>query len=349
MGFFAKNYRWLLPLYFGLASGLTAVLLYYFSNLSNLQIWRESNMIWLIMGGISVVEVWLIRSYPTPTGLISYALCIGVASGFIAGYTDDYLLHWFVQHDKAHLEFLGRSFADRMIIAFAITIPMALITAVFRHMQEVEERFSRHSGAEQLLRDAELFKLRQQLQPHFLYNSLNAINSLVLIDPDKAQDMVGKLSDFLRASVKKDGSELQSVDEELAYLEAYLCIEAVRFGDRLKVVYHKAFTDDARMPAFLLQPLIENAIKFGLYGQTGDVTITVHIQLQDHMLTIEITNPYDPLMQPQKGTGFGLEGIRRRLYLLYGRDDLVQTKGEDQLFITTLKIPQVHVQSTVDR
>jgi two-component system LytT family sensor kinase len=102
------------------------------------------------------------------------------------------------------------------------------------------------------------------------------------------------------------------------------------------------------MPPFLLQPVIENAIKFGLYGSTGKVTIAVHIALIADVLEISIANPYDPLMQPQKGTGFGLAGIQRRLYLLYGREDLLQIKQENNYFTTTLKIPQLHVQSSAD-
>jgi LytS/YehU family sensor histidine kinase len=139
------------------------------------------------------------------------------------------------------------------------------------------------------------------------------------------------------------------VEEELAYLEAYLAIESVRFGDRLQVIYKKEYTDDARMPPFLLQPLIENAIKFGLNGQTGTVHIHVDIFLENQTLIITIRNPYDPLSAPARGTGFGLEGIRRRLYLLYGRDDLVQTIQEENTFTTILKIPQLHVQSIADR
>jgi two-component system, LytTR family, sensor kinase len=95
--------------------------------------------------------------------------------------------------------------------------------------------------------------------------------------------------------------------------------------------------------------VLENAIKFGLYGKTGAVTINMHIALQDGMLVIDITNPYDPDGLAHKGTGFGLEGIRRRLYLLYARADLIETKKENELFTTILKIPQTHVQSDTDR
>lgn len=343
MNFFAKNIRWLLLLCFVLTSGLLAAALHYLSPLSNYQVWKESNLFWLVPGLITTISVRLIDTYPIKAGVLLYAICIGLAAGLIAGYTDIYLLRLWSAGDPAHLSFINRTFVDRMIIALAITLPVTVVTAINKALQEVKERLGRHSNVEGLLKEAELFKLRQQLQPHFLYNSLNSINSLILIDTDKAQEMVGRLSDFLRASVKKDTHEALPIADELAYLEAYLAIESIRFGDRLCITYTHDYTGDARMPPFLLQPVIENAIKFGLYGNTGKVTISVYIALNENMLTISITNPYDPLMQPQKGTGFGLAGIQRRLYLLYGRDDLLKIQQENNYFTTTLKIPQLHV------
>ena len=164
-----------------------------------------------------------------------------------------------------------------------------------------------------------------------------------MIAPDSAQEMIGKLSDFLRSSVKRESEDFLPVSEELGYIQSYLAIESVRFGDRLQVHIEKEYTDDAVLPPFLLQPILENAIKFGLYGKTGAVSIMIHIALEDEMLVLTIVNPYDADTQPPKGTGFGLEGIRRRLYLLYARTDLLETHKDDHSFTTILKIPQHHV------
>lgn len=343
MDFFTKNIRWLLPLCFIPATVLVAVLLHYFGPLTNYQVWEESNVFWIVAGIVITVSVRLIESYPTKAGVMLYAIGIGLAAGFTTWYTDVYILRILASKDNTFLTYINRTSIDRLVIALALALPATIIAAMNKRLMEVKDRLGRHSSIEALLKEAELFKLRQQLQPHFLYNSLNSINSLILIDPDKAQEMVGKLSDFLRASVKKDHNEALPIADELAYLEAYLAIESVRFGDRLKIVYEHDYTDDAKMPPLLLQPVIENAIKFGLYGNTGSVTISVHILLEGGMLVIGIRNPFDPSMQPQKGTGFGLEGIRRRLYLLYGRDDLLQTRQDDNQFTTILKIPQSHV------
>lgn len=169
-----------------------------------------------------------------------------------------------------------------------------------------------------------------------------------MMAPDRAQEMIGKLSDFLRSSVQRESEDNLPVKDELTYIQSYLAIESVRFGDRLQVDINNNSKEDAILPPFLLQPILENAIKFGLYGKTGAVNIKIDISSEANMLFITITNPYDNNMRPPKGTGFGLEGIRRRLYLLYARTDLLETQTDEFTFTTILKIPQQNVQSSID-
>jgi two-component system LytT family sensor kinase len=248
--------------------------------------------------------------------------------------------------DSVEVEYkmwLGHSIPIRFLLYWIFNSWMATNAALRKNISALDIRFQQQTDASILLKEAELFKLRQQLQPHFLYNSLNSISALIMISPDKAQNMIGKLSDFLRSSVKRESEDNMPVEEELRYIGSYLAIESVRFGDRLQVHFEKEYTDDATIPPFLMQPILENAIKFGLYGKTGTVSITIHILLDGPLLTITVTNPYDANMQPPKGTGFGLEGIQRRLYLLYARTDLLETQKDGANFTTILKIPQNHV------
>src|SRR5690606_6721840 len=140
---------------------------------------------------------------------------------------------------------------------------------------------------------------------------------------------------------KQGRSELVTLEEELDYLRSYLWIESVRFGDRLCVAWeHEELATGASLPPFLLQPLMENAIRYGVYGRTGGVTISIHIELKGGLLHIRITNPYDATMKQVGGTGFGLEGVRRRLYLIYARQDLLQISESEGYFTTTIQIPQ---------
>jgi LytS/YehU family sensor histidine kinase len=205
-----------------------------------------------------------------------------------------------------------------------------------------KEKEKQQTGADAMLREAELASLRQQLQPHFLFNSLNSINALIGSKPHEARVMVQQLSDFLRGTLKKDEQKTVMLKEEFEQLKLYLAIEKVRFGHRLNVDLNVSeVSQSCLIPPLLLQPVVENAIKFGLYDTTGDITITLSSKTEPGFLFIEVKNPYDPKTQnANKGTGFGLSSIKRRLYLLYARNDLITTNKTETIFITTLKIPQ---------
>lgn len=192
------------------------------------------------------------------------------------------------------------------------------------------------------MREAELSKLRQQLQPHFLFNSLNSINALIGTKPAEARQMVQQLSDFLRGTLKKDEQKVVPLKEEFEQLRLYLEIEKVRFGHRLKVDMNiNEQSQSFLIPPLLLQPVVENAIKFGLYDTIGEITISVTSKTETGYLIVEVQNPYDASTQnANKGTGFGLSSMKRRLYLLYGRNDLMTTNKAENIFTTTLRIPQ---------
>jgi two-component system LytT family sensor kinase len=290
-------------------------------------------------------SVWgialVIRRYPTTAAITLYALFVAFLMSGVTVFTEYVVLKWILGSDNlGYMAWLKHTLPVRFLVIWVFSIWVATISALRKNITTLDSRFQQQADTSVLLKEAELFKLRQQLQPHFLYNSLNSISALIMISPEKAQEMIGKLSDFLRSSVKREAEDKIPVSEELNYIQSYLAIESIRFGDRLQVNFKKDFTDGATIPPFLLQPILENAIKFGIYGRTGAVVIDFHIALQGQSLSISITNPYDPNMQPPKGTGFGLEGIQRRLYLLYARTDLLETKKDNEYFTTILNIPQ---------
>ncbi|MDB5192358.1 MAG: hypothetical protein JWQ96_1921 [Segetibacter sp.] len=238
--------------------------------------------------------------------------------------------------------FYSQSLIIRGAFGLLILACMALISVLWYTIKDQQEIEKRKTEAEALTREAELYKLRQQLQPHFLFNSLNSINALITVRPQQARTMIQQLSDFLRGTLKKEEHQWVSLEEELQHLQLYLEIEKVRFGHRLStVIENEAGDSNAEIPAMLLQPVVENAIKFGLYDTTGDITISIHTWQEDSNLVVRVTNPFDPETGLQKkGTGFGLSSVQRRLYLLFARNDLVQTTVLEQTFTTTLKIPQ---------
>lgn len=247
-----------------------------------------------------------------------------------------------LNHYPGYSELLHHSLSIRFSISFLLMGCVTLISMLWFNQKEQKENEERKIDAEKLAKEAELFKLRQQLQPHFLFNSLNSINALIGSRPEEARKMVQQLSDFLRGTIKKEETQWVSLHEELQYLQLYLDIEKVRFGNRLATeIKVDESIKELKLPALLLQPIVENAIKFGLYDTTGDTVIQLSASKEEENLVITVMNPFDPeTSSPQQGTGFGLKSVQRRLYLLFARTDLLRTEAKGNIFITIVKIPQ---------
>lgn len=244
--------------------------------------------------------------------------------------------------DATYQVFLDASVPLRFCVGLLIVGWFVLLNWVWYYIKTLQEEENRKVDMERLAKEAELGSLRQQLQPHFLFNSLNSINALISLKPDQARKMTQQLSDFLRGTMKKDELKPVTLEEEITHLSLYLDIEKVRFGHRLNTEIESDETSlSMKIPPLLLQPVVENAIKFGLYDTTEAITIKLATRSEDDSLIVSVENPFDPeTSKPKKGTGFGLESIKRRLYLLFGRSDLLQTDVRGNIFITTVKIPQ---------
>jgi two-component system LytT family sensor kinase len=243
--------------------------------------------------------------------------------------------------DQAYTSFLYQSTMIRGAFGWLNIGLIAVLTWFWVYVKEKQESEDRRAEAVKLAREAELTNLRQQLQPHFLFNSLNSISALTLSQPEEARKMVQQLSDFLRGTIRKDNKTFVTLDEELRHLQLYLDIEKVRFGHRLNTQIECADNlREMKLPALLLQPVVENAIKFGLYDTTGDITIKIIARLEGSLLELEVTNPFDEATSSRTGTGFGLSGVQRRLDLLFNRGDLLKTSKQENMFTTLLRIPQ---------
>ena len=273
----------------------------------------------------------------------SYILVWVLSLAGLATYFSQLLINWLMPND-AYINFVQLSLPLRFLAGFLLIGCTAIINVLWNSQKSQSEQEKRKTDAERLAKEAELYNLRQQLQPHFLFNSLNSIIALIGNQPERAKEMVFQLSDFLRGTLRKDDQQLIPLEEELDHLKLYLEIEKVRFGHRLEVqidVPKEAM--QKTLPAMIVQPLLENAIKYGLYDTTEKVSIHIHAQANPSSLDIQISNPYDPENSIRnKSSGFGLRSVERRLFLLYGRTDLLQTKNENETFIAQLKIPQHH-------
>jgi sensor histidine kinase YesM len=211
---------------------------------------------------------------------------------------------------------------------------------LFISLHNLSEKNAKEARLESLVKETELKMLRSQINPHFLFNTLNSVSSLTITNPEKAREMVIMLSEFMRYSLSKKDEQPVSLRSELENLRLYLDIEKVRFGDRLST--EEQIDEnclEVMMPVMILQPLYENAIKHGVYQSTEIVNITTKISRKDGFLEIIITNNYDLVPSSVKGTGTGLSNVTRRLSLFYGNRASIRTSKENGIYSVTLFIP----------
>jgi len=199
---------------------------------------------------------------------------------------------------------------------------------------------ARASEARTLAREAELQALKMQINPHFLFNSLHSIAALATQDGARARDMCIRLSDFLRSGLGLGDRESIPLREELALARSYLDVERVRFGDRLRV--EEAIDGDCEecgVPALVLQPLVENAVRHGIAGLVEGGWIRLQARRQQGGVCITIENPFDADAPAPRKTGLGLAHVRRRLQVRYGDGAVFEPSSREGLYRVVLLLP----------
>ncbi len=252
-----------------------------------------------------------------------------------------YSLTRYLSNDPSYSQFVHATILVRgiiILICFLLATAVLWIDQEHFHVQRIQ------AYAIEKEREAiriELNSLQQKFKPHFLFNSLNSISALTVADPKKAREMVHLLSDFMRRAVQEDNKELILLSEEIDHLNRYVAIEQIRFGDRLNVTLDiQESALEKKVPSLILQPIIENAIKYGLYGSLDDVEISITIKDLENKIDVVVTNPFDQDAQrASSGTGYGLTSIRKKIYLIYGQQQQLRTSSENGQFTTHLTIP----------
>lgn len=279
---------------------------------------------------------------PTP---LASALFLSVALSYILGFTCT------VVSAVVSLRVAGsRTPLNWSIVAaqaFEATIVLIAWSALYfgiKHYETAEEQRSRALAAEATAREAQLQALRYQLQPHFLFNTLNTISSLVVMKrPELATEMIAKLAGLLRNTLHLPESHAVTLREELNVIEEYLSIEQIRFGPRLAVsldVDSEAY--EAQVPRFILQPLVENAIRHGIARRPNGGGIAIRASASKGRLRIEVENDHTTAEQQSddKGHGLGLANTRTRLEKLYGEQcRLTVSTPQNDRFLISISIP----------
>ena len=280
--------------------------------------------------------------------ILNHLLLFG-ASSIIWIFSVKWLVSTLLSDPVMYGEFWRSSILFRSGAALFIYTAIILAYYLMISLESISRKEIREANLENMLRETELMMLRSQINPHFLFNSLNSISSLTVTEPEKAREMVIKLSEFMRYALSRKEDRSVPLEKELENLRLYLDIEKVRFGDRIE------FNENAgkealgiEIPNMILQPLYENAIKHGVYESISKVSIELTAKREAGGIRIIITNNYDPDNIPAHSTGTGLRNIRRRLELYYGGKASIDTRKENGIFTAELYFPDRYRQINVN-
>jgi len=272
------------------------------------------------------------------------AIHIGIISMFcLLGVWSTYGLNSVIfSQDQHFIRFLVQSIPITVLLYFLFLLLGANQFWIDKHIQEEERIKQQLLQNERALARAELSNIQEQFRPHFIFNSLNSISALTAYNPEKAREMIHLLSDFLRASVIREEERFHTLEEEFHFLNLYLSIEKVRFEDRLSVeIPVLKHLSTLKVPVMILQPILENAIKFGIYGTVGAITISIEVEDTEDLAIIKVSNSFDASShETLKGKGYGVDSIRKKMYLLYQRNDLVDVLINEENYNFQLSIPK---------
>jgi two-component system, LytTR family, sensor kinase len=332
---------WLVWLFLGLGQSL----LFYYAYGSFLQISIADSLISIcIYSGISLVLWYPFRyfnhSVTKPAVLISNLVISGAISVTLWAVVTWLLVTTIFPRETSYQAYWDATFPYRIGTGVFIFGLVILSYYLFISLYNLAEKNAREARLESLVKETELKMLRSQINPHFLFNSLNSISSLTITDPEKAREMVVKLSEFMRYALSRKDEQPVSLQNELENLRLYLDIEKVRFGEKLtteEIIENNCL--DFKIPVMLLQPLYENAVKHGVYESTESVKIITTAKIIDRYIEITISNNYDPVPSLKRGTGTGLLNVTRRLELVYGNKASIKTSKENGIYTVTLYIP----------
>jgi hypothetical protein len=228
------------------------------------------------------------------------------------------LLHW-----NGALPFEGwQTYSKGVINKAPVLLAWSALYLGIKHWQDLQTERERALRATALATEAQLEMLRYQLQPHFLFNALNSLRALIAEDPARAREMVTELADFLRYSLLSPGAAEVALGEEVASVRRYLALERVRYEERLQVAFEvEPGAESRRVPSFLLHPLAENAVKYGIRTSPCPLRVSVTARTEGPRLVVEVANTgrwCEPTSDPVlNGLGVGLENVRQRLARLY--------------------------------
>lgn len=341
----SKGDRFIIYWLIWLITGLGQSLLIYYSTGTGVAASFSDGLFSALIFALLAMALWFPVNYFNAGGSsarMSFFNHLGIAIIVLAAwiFITRFLVLMVVPDATEYLSFWKESIYYRIGTGAFMYALIILTYYLMISMDNIAKKNIREAKLENMLKETELMMLRSQINPHFLFNSLNSISSLTVSDPGRAREMVIKLSEFIRYALSKKEDRTVSLETELGHLRLYLDIEKVRFGERL-ILEEDVSPGCLKFPIpnMILQPLYENAIKHGVYESTDTVRIRLSAEERSAGMLIRISNDYDPESIQADGTGTGLKNISRRLDLYYGKRSWLKTKKDKSIFTAELFIP----------
>jgi len=324
-------------------AAVSAFFLYYNGGITILQAVTDSVISTVLFTGFSVGLFQLYRFVPFELDRLEKFIVIHLTAGVLVSIfwanLSSVILPNLIFSDPGYRQFFAENFVTRffigLILYFTFTAFIYLIKAYFKNIESIRTE----EALKARLLEAELNILKLQVNPHFIFNSLNSISALTRLDPALSAVVTEKLARFIRLSLEAKEEPLITLNKEIENIKRYIEIEQIRFGDRLRVEYTLGEgTGDLKVPSFLLLPLAENAIKHGVQSLTGEAWISFDASVNDGKAAIKVTNNTGEVTGKRPGLGTGLSNARDILRLNYGPDAglNVVTKGDEFTVVITL-------------
>lgn len=327
-------------------AALMGALVWYFEDFSPIAVVSDaliSNIVFAILG---LLAWYPTRYIPFHRHTPIYSVLTHVVAGLLVLATWMFvsvgLLNVIFSQNLAYLEFVNTSLVWRGMLGGMIYLVLVLVYYLASSAEKLQERTRQEEQLKNLVRETELSMLKSQINPHFLFNSLNSIASLTMSSPAEARDMIIRLSDFLRYSLKHRENEFVPLKEELGRMKDYLAIEKVRFGDKLRYEFEiNPACEQFPVPTMIFQPLFENAIKHSVYESTEPVNVKFFCAPEAEVMKAVVVNDYDPDVPSRRGTGVGLQNVKQRIDLAYEGKGSVRWKGENGEFSVNILFPRI--------
>jgi len=339
--------RNLLLIYFGLCLLVMAMhfsIIFFFYHLNAIASFIDAAIFTLVFFAMGISLWYTVRcDVPEKMSVWSAVVShIGTATLFVALWilTGNTLCQLILPDDIEFSLFLHNSIPFRIAIGCYGYVILILALYLILYTRDLRERTEREGQMQTKVREAELDLLKSQINPHFLFNSLNSACSLTIYNPPKAHEMIIELSEFLRYSLANGNNRFTRLADDIGNVKRYLEIEKIRFGDKLKFDFQlDNESQEMLIPGMMLQPLFENAVKHGVYESAEPVIVSCTSKKIAAFTEIIIYNTFDPNSPPRQGTGTGLKNIRERLNLIYHENNLLITRKEVDTFTAILHIP----------